>query len=342
MIIDDLLTSRLLLAELVRQIDGRLNIVLFDAADKALDYASRHRVDLVLTDYKMPDMDGIQVIRRLRAIEHYVDVPVVVITVVEDKSIRYQALDAGATDFLTKPLDEYETRVRCANLLELRRHKMVLSDRARVLKHQVDEAVAEIHSRELETLSKLAKAGEYHDSVTGNHLTRMGRYSGLIARNMDLDADSVHVIEVAAPMHDIGKIGIPHSILLKRERLSDEERKVMMTHPGIGHDILKGSPSKYLNVGAMIALGHHERFDGTGYPSGLAGRDIPVPARIVAVADVFDALSTQRSYKEAWSVADSIAYLQGAKGTQFDPVCVDAFCRDVGEVQAIVTELADS
>src|SRR6266446_5991458 len=246
LIVDDLFSSRLLLAEIVRQIDGKLNLELFDTPSRALEFARNNRVDMVLTDYKLPEFDGVQLVRQLRALPHCVDVPIVVITVVDDRRVRYEALEAGATDFLIKPLDEHETRARCANLLELRRHKIVLSDQARVLQYQVDKSVAEIHERELETLAKLAKAGEFRDKTTGNHLLRMGKYSALIAHNLGLAAETVHVMEFAAPMHDIGKIGIPDSILLKGGPLTPEEDLVMKNHPRIGYDILKGSPSKYL------------------------------------------------------------------------------------------------
>src|SRR4249920_2819476 len=203
MVIDDLFSSRLLLAEIVRQIDGKLNLELFDTPGRALEFARNNRVDMVLTDYKLPEFDGVQLVRQIRALPHCIDVPIVVITVVDDRQIRYNALEGGATDFLIKPLDEHETRARCANLLDLRRHKIVLSDQARVLQYQVDRSVSEIHERELETLSKLAKAGEFRDKTTGNHLVRMAKYSGLIAQNLGLGGDMMHVIEVAAPMHDI-------------------------------------------------------------------------------------------------------------------------------------------
>ncbi len=223
LVIDDLFSSRLLLAEIVRQIDGKLNLELFDTPGRALEFARNNRVDMVLTDYKLPEFDGVQLVRQIRALPHCVDVPIVVITVVDDRRIRYEALEAGATDFLIKPLDEHETRARCANLLELRRHKIVLSDQARVLQYQVDKSVAEIHERELETLAKLAKAGEFRDQTTGNHLMRMARYRALIGANLGLPPETVHVLEVAAPMHDIGKIGIPDAILLKEGPLTKPE-----------------------------------------------------------------------------------------------------------------------
>src|SRR5438477_2790905 len=238
LIIDDLFSSRLLLAEIVRQIDGKLNLELFDTPSRALEYARNNRVDMILTDYKLPEFDGIQLVRQLRSLPHCVDVPIIVITVVDDRKVRYEALEAGATDFLIKPLDEHETRARCANLLELRRHKIVLSDQARVLQYQVDKSVSEIHERELETLSKLAKAGEFRDRTTGNHLARMARYSALIGINIGLAPETVHVLEIAAPMHDIGKIGIADSILLKDGSLAADEDVVMKTHPRIGYDIL--------------------------------------------------------------------------------------------------------
>ena len=341
LIVDDLFSSRLLLAEIVRQIDGKLNLELFDTPSRALEFARNNRVDIVLTDYKLPEFDGIELVKQLRALPHCVDVPIVVITVVDDRKIRYDALEAGATDFLIKPLDDHETRARCANLLELRRHKIVLSDQARVLQYQVDKSVAEIHERELETLAKLAKAGEFRDKTTGNHLTRMARYSALIGQRLGLGTETVHVLEVAAPMHDIGKIGIPDSVLLKEGPLSPQEIDVMRAHPRIGYDILKGSPSKYLSMGAIIALGHHEKFDGSGYPNGLHAEDIPLVARIVAVADVFDALVSVRPYKRAWQVDEGLEFLRSQRGKHFDPTCVDAFLSDRPAIETIIREFAD-
>src|ERR1700687_1340202 len=341
LIIDDLFSSRLLLAEIVRQINGKLNLELFDTPSRALEYARNNRVDMILTDYKLPEFDGVQLVRQLRALPHCVDVPIVVITVVDDRKVRYEALAAGATGFLLKPLDEHETRARCANLLELRRHKIVLSDQARVLQYQVDKSVAAIHERELETLSKLAKAGEFRDRTTGNHLARMARYSALIGVNIGLATDTVHVLEFASPMHDIGKIGIPDTVLLKQGPLNAEEDSVMKNHPRIGYDILKGSPSKYLSMGAIIALGHHEKYDGSGYPNGLHGEDIPIVARISAIADVFDALVTTRPYKQPWPLEDGIAYLMEQKGKHFDPRCVEAFVGAADRVAEIQKEFGD-
>ena len=308
LIVDDLFSSRLLLAEIVRQIDGKLNLELFDTPSRALEFARNNRVDIILTDYKLPEFDGIELVKQLRALPHCVDVPIVVITVVDDRKIRYDALEAGATDFLIKPLDDHETRARCANLLELRRHKIVLSDQARVLQYQVDKSVAEIHERELETLAKLAKAGEFRDKTTGNHLMRMAKYSALIGRHLGLGAETVHVLEVAAPMHDIGKIGIPDAVLLKTQPLNAREFREMQRHPEIGERLLGDLRS--LAPVRPIVRHHHERLDGSGYPDGLRGSEIPLLAHIVSIVDVYDALTTPRPYRLALSHASAIAELR--------------------------------
>src|SRR5690349_11124361 len=170
---------------------------------------------------------------------------------------------------------------------------------------------------------------------------RMAKYSALIGQHLGLGAETVHVLEVAAPMHDIGKIGIPDAVLLKEGPLTTEEIDVMRGHPRMGYDILKGSPSKYLSMGAIIALGHHEKYDGSGYPNGLHGEDIPLVARVVAVADVFDALVSERPYKHAWGLDEGIDFLKGQRGKHFDPTCVDAFLADRARVQAINEEFGD-
>jgi two-component system response regulator RpfG len=272
LIVDDLFSSRLLIAEIVRQIDPKLNLELFDTPSRALEYARQNRVDMVLTDFKLPEFDGIELVKQIRGLSHCVDIPIVVITVVDDRQVRYNALEGGATDFLIKPLDEHETRARCANLLELRRHKIVLSDQARVLQYQVDRSVSEIHERELETLSKLAKAGEFRDKTTGNHSGPHGQVLGAHrakpgarrrhgARDRSRRADARHRQDRNPRLGaDEGRPAFPG------------ELEVMRSHPRIGYDILKGSPSKYLSMGSIIALGHHEKFDGHRIPERLARR----------------------------------------------------------------------
>jgi len=339
LIIDDQSTSRQILEELVTSLGERVVTDSFADPQAALTWARTNPPDLVLTDFKMPQMNGVEFTRRFRDL--YPDVPLVMVTSVEDREIRYQALESGATDFLTKPVDHTECRARCRNLLTLRQQQLIIKDRARWLEEKVGKATQEIVTRERETLLRLAKAGEYRDEETGCHVLRMAQFSSLIAERLGLSEEERHVIETAAPMHDIGKIGTPDNILLKPGKLDAEELVIMRTHARIGYEILKDSPSKYLQMGAVIARGHHEKFDGSGYPDGLAGEAIPLPARIVAVADVFDALTSERPYKHAWSIQDALQYLQAEQGRHFDPACVQAFLAQFDKVLKIRQQLQD-
>ncbi len=340
LIVDDQSTSRNILEELVSAIDEPNSVHAFASATEALSWAADNSPDLVLTDYKMPVMDGIKFTQRLRLINP--DVPIVMITATEDRAIRYQALEAGATDFLIKPVDHAECRARCRNLLALHQHRQFIEDRAKWLEKRIAEATNEIQSREKETLLRLAKAGEYRDEGTGNHVLRMAKYAGLIARTLGLPQAECETIEIAAPMHDIGKIGMPDAILRMPGKLDPDEWRIMQTHALVGYEILKDSPSKYLHTGAIIALGHHEKYDGTGYPEGLRNEEIPLAARIVAVADVFDALVTERPYKHMWSVEEVRSYLKDQRGKHFDPLCLDAFLSRMDEVLSAHHALRDT
>lgn len=339
LIIDDQFTSRRILEQLVTGLTDHLEVKLFAEPVSALKWTETHQPDLVLTDYKMPNMDGVSFIRRFR--EKYPDIPLVMVTGLEDKEIRYQALQAGATDFLTKPIDYTECLARCRNLLLLSHHQRLIKERAHLLEQKVAEATLEIRIREQETLLRLAKAGEYRDEETGNHVLRMAKFARLMAEKLGCPDGDCHVIEVAAPMHDIGKIGIADAILLKPGLLNADELRIMRTHARIGYEILKDSPSKYLQMGAVIALGHHERYDGTGYPSRLRGYEIPLEARIVAVADVFDALTSDRPYKKAWSIQDALNYLTAERGKHFDPDCIDAFLAQFDKILSIRQRFLD-
>jgi len=307
----------------------------------AVVWATRNVSDLVLVDYMMPEMDGIEFVKRLRALPGYEHVPIVMVTVHDDRKVRYAALDAGITDFLTKPVDARECLARCRNLLTLRRQHLVLEDRRRLLEHMVEDATREVREREKETLMRLARAGEFRDEETGYHLIRMARYSRLIATALTLEPDEAQTIELAAPLHDIGKIGIPDQILLKADRLDAAEWDIMRRHPVIGHEILKGSASKYVRMGALIALGHHEKYDGSGYPNGLVGDHIPLCARVVAVADVYDALTSVRPYKNAWSSEQAFDYVESQAGRHFDPRMVEAFHAVKKQVLQVQNEWRD-
>jgi two-component system response regulator RpfG len=341
MVVDDQSTGRAILEQVVRSLDERVTVEGFGRPVDAVVWATRHVADLVLIDYMMPDMNGVELAKRLRALPGYEHVPIMMVTAHDDRKVRYDALDAGVTDFLTKPVDARECMARCRNLLTLRRQHLALEDRRRLLESMVDDATREVRDRERETLMRLARAGEFRDEETGYHLVRMARYSRLIADTIGLDKDEAETIELAAPLHDIGKIGIPDQILLKAGRLSDSEGAVMRRHPLIGHEILKGSASKYVRMGSLVALGHHEKYDGSGYPNGVVGDHIALCARIVAVADVFDALTSARPYKQAWSFEQAFEFLAGQRGRHFDPQLVDAFIGVRDDVQRIQRELRD-
>lgn len=341
LIVDERGTSRSLLEGLARTLEPDVIVDSFDNPHSALACMQLATPDIIIADYRLPGMDGIELTRRVRAERRLADVPLIVVTVVEDRQIRCEALESGATDFLTRPIDPQEYRARCLNLLALRRSQKGVADRAKWLEDQVMHATREVRTRERETLMKLAKAGEYRDQDTGNHIIRMAKYARLIAEELNLTAMECDEIEAAAPMHDIGKIGIPDHILLKAGRHTPEEQAIMRRHPEIGHDILAGSPSRYLQMGAIIALGHHEQFDGSGYPQGLAGESIPLTARIVTVADVFDALTSVRPYKTAWSVEQALDFVKAGSGQHFDPACVRAFEMRLDAVVTIMQELTD-
>ncbi len=341
-IIDDEFTSRTILERVIQGIQKDIVTHTFASPRQALEWIQKNPVDLILLDYNMQEMNGLVLVEALRSHQELATVPAVVITSHDERGVRYGALDAGATDFMTKPIDPYECKVRCRNLLLLRQHEKSLREHSNELEVAVNRAVKKIREREQDTLLCLAKAGEFRDADTGNHVMRMARYARLIAEALDLGTAQCELIQMAAPMHDIGKIGIPDQILLKAGRLSPEEFAVMKSHPHIGHTILKESPSPILQLGARIALGHHEKFDGSGYPKGLAGQDIPLEARIVAVADVFDALTSARPYKRAWPNVQALAYLQDNRERHFDPHCVEAFLQQLDAVFQIQEDLMDT
>lgn len=340
-IVDDQSTGRTILSKVVQQIADNIDVIEFERPQDVLVWLESNYPDLIITDYRMPDMNGVDFIKALRKKDGCHDIPIMMITVVSEKEVRYDALDAGATAFLTRPIDQIECRTSCRNLLKSYEQHLIIQDRAEWLAEQVEVATQKIILQERETLLRLAKAGEYRDEETGNHVIRMAKYSRQIAEELGFsELDSDH-IEYAASMHDIGKIGIPDNVLLKEDKLDADEWTIMQTHTTIGYSILANSQSKYMQMGAIIALYHHERFDGNGYPKGLQGDEIPLIARIVSVADVYDALVSDRPYKKAWPMSDAIDYLNKQAGTQLDPRCVEAFRKRIPQIIKIQSDYAD-
>ena len=339
------MTQRVLIVD-----DSDINLILFGALVKKLDncephsfadpleglaWATANAPDLIIVDYMMPHIDGLEFIERLRVLPGREHVPILMITANDQKQVRYRALNIGANDFLTKPVDKVEFLARAKNMLTLSAARNALSNRAEWLADEVRKATAEILARESDTVLRLCKAAEFRDPETGAHILRMAHYSQLIAANLGLPADQQKLLLEAAPMHDIGKVGIPDGILLKPGRLDPNEFSVMKKHTVFGYELLKGSHSRILQAGAEIALSHHEKWDGSGYPNALSGENIPIFGRIVAVADVYDALTSERPYKRAWSREDALKHIRNNSGSHFDPVCVQAFFQNLDAVDAI-------
>jgi len=341
LVVDDVALNLTLMKHLVARLDD-CEPVLFDRSAAALAWCATHDPDLVIVDYMMPAPDGIEFARRFRVLPGAAETPLLMVTANTDIEVRYAALQAGINDFLTKPVDRTELIARATNMLRLRRAQKALAGRAQWLEAEVRKATAQIASRELETVVRLARAAEFRDPETGAHIQRMAHYSRLIAAAIGLPEHEQEIVLLAAPLHDVGKLGTPDRILLKAGRLDAAEWDIMKRHATIGYEILRESASPAIHAGAIIAWSHHERFDGSGYPRGLRGEDIPLYGRIVAIADVFDALTSERPYKERWSVEQAFSYMREQSGRHFDPALLAAFERCRAAILDIMGRYGDT
>lgn len=298
--------------------------------------------DLVLLDIRMPHMNGIQVMEALKQQLGDEFLPVLVLTAQTDQATRLAALEAGARDFLTKPFAQWEVLLRIRNMLESRIYYKNQRLRADDLEARVRERTTELRQSQRQIVQCLGRAGEYRDNETGAHVMRMSRSCQLLAQQVGMDAQAAEMLMLASTMHDVGKIGIPDQILLKPGRLTDEERSIMERHVTIGADIVMNfTRAPILEVARSVILHHHEKWDGSGYPHGLIGSAIPVEGRIAAVCDVFDALTSSRPYKQAWSVERAMSLLHEEAGSHFDPRLVSAFEQILPQVLQLRDELPD-
>lgn len=274
--------------------------------------------DLILLDVMMPEMDGYEVLRHLKADPRTTSIPVIFVTALSDEGDEYRGLELGAVDYITKPISPSIVQARVRTHLHLHEQNRLLESRVR-------ERTEELQRTQLEIIRRLGRAAEFRDNETGLHVIRMSHYSRLLVEAITANSEWADLVFHAAPMHDIGKIGIPDHILLKPGKLSPEEWAIMATHPTIGGQIIGDDPSPLMRMSREIAENHHEKWNGSGYPRGVSGNDIPLAARIVSLADVFDALTTARPYKPAWSVEEAVALIDRESGSHFDPSLVTVF-----------------
>lgn len=361
-IIDDEPTNVKVVSRLL-QMDGYSKFVTTCDAREAMDLIWREAPDIVLLDLMMPHVSGLEILRTLRRHEATKMTPVVILTASTDREMRIDALRRGANDFLNKPIDPSELAPRVGNLLALKRHQDQLRGYSRRLEAAVKRRTAELEASRRDILHCLARAAEYRDDDTGHHVIRVGRYARLVAEGLGMDEEYLDRIEQAAQLHDVGKIGVADDILRKPGRLSESEFELMRKHSSFGKHVLQRiSPqeemalrhhasiganvlgigrSPVLDMAMRIALTHHEWWDGTGYPLGLQGEDIPLEGRITAVADVFDALSTKRPYKEAFPLDKCFAIMSEEHSSHFDPTVLDAFVLKRREIVEVQMQFAD-
>ena len=335
LIVDDE-EANIILIERILTIGGYHNFQSTTDSTKAIELYQQQKSHLILLDLNMPVFDGFDVMHQLAAIEDGDSFPsILVLTAQTDRDTRIRALDSGAKDYVHKPFDRVELLSRIRNQLEVKRLHETIQDQNNFLEEKVAERTQELHNTRLEVIHRLGLAAEYRDNETGLHIIRMSKVSAELARAIGLPENECEMILNSSPMHDIGKLGIPDSVLLKPGKLDADEWQIMKTHTLIGAEILSGGDSELLEQALLIAMTHHEKWDGTGYPKGLKGEEIPLVGRIVALADVFDALTSERPYKKAWSVHAAIEYIKDMSDKQFDPELVKVFVSILPKVQEI-------
>jgi len=346
LIIDDLQQNiDLMEAQLVAQ---DYEIRKATSGEEALASLCSTDIDLVLLDVMMPGMDGFEVTRRIRQNHALRRIPIILVTALRGIEDRVKGIDAGCDDFLSKPVDKTELIARINSLLRVKAYNDLVKNYQTQLEKEVASRTVELtaafdqlKASAQDTIYRLSMAMEYKDEDTGAHIKRMSRYAAAVASRLGLDDHLIETILLAAPLHDLGKLGIPDAILLKPGKLDEHEWEIMKTHSKIGADILKGSTAEHLNLAESIARSHHEKWDGSGYPDGLRGTQIPIAVRCCSIADVFDALTSRRPYKEPFPLKEALKIVAGGRGTHFDPAVVDAFFDIQEEILAIKTEFSD-
>jgi len=333
--------SNLQLLRMLLESEGYTNVITVNDPTGVLDLVLHHHADLILLDLNMPVMDGYEVMNQLIASMGKHVPPIMVLTAQHDQGFRTRALTGGARDYVTKPFDRIELLARVRNLLEAQLLQQFMFNQKDALEFMISERTREIQETRLQVIRRLGRAAEYRDNETGFHILRMSQISMVLGRAYGMTSREYDILLNASPMHDIGKIGIPDNVLLKPGKLTKDEWEIMKTHPVIGADILSGDQSDLLMMARRIALSHHEKWDGSGYPYGISGNEIPIEGRIVAVADVFDALTSVRPYKHAWPVDEAVEYIRDNSGKHFDPQLAAYFLDNLDEIIAISRRYAE-
>jgi putative two-component system response regulator len=337
LVVDDEEPNVLLLERILAEA-GYVDAVSTTEPEQVRGLVERFRPDLIILDLHMPRMDGFAVMEQLKAsIDPASYPPILVLTADITREVKHRALVDGAQDFLTKPLDMEEVLLRIRNILNIRFLEQALREEKSSLEGRVRDRTKELEDAQTETFERLALAAEFRDDDTGEHTRRVGSSAALIASELELPADEVDMLRRAAALHDVGKIGIPDQILLAPRSLTVEEFEIVKTHTEIGARLLSGSRSPTLRMAEVVAWSHHERWDGTGYAS-ISGTDIPLVGRITTVADVFDALTHKRPYKDPWPVEKALTEIRDQRGKQFDPEATDAFLRIADQLPPVVNE----
>lgn len=336
LLVDDTKTN---LDVLIRSLGDDYRLAVARDGQKALAYAGRNRLDLILLDIMMPEMDGYAVCRKLKENPETSEIPVIFVSAMDSPGDKTRGFEIGAVDYITKPFDASEVKARVKTQLHLKLARQALRNEKAALEEMVVERTRKIAETQTEILERLGLAAELRDTETGAHIKRMSEFCRLLGRALEFSADDFNQLALASTMHDVGKVGIPDTILLKPGRLTAEEFDIMKNHSVIGARILSGSRSRLLQEAEVISLTHHEKWDGRGYPSGLKGEEIPLVGRIACICDVFDALISNRPYKKAWPFPAALAEIKAGSGTDFDPQLVELFLSLEPELRRIVAAL---
>ena len=340
LVVDDEAANIRLIAKLL-EVNGYSNVVCTQDPLQVASLYQQHKSALILLDINMPNLDGYGVMDQLNKLTNNQPPAILVLTAQITQSFRQRALDSGARDYVTKPFEANELLSRVRNLLEVEMAHKYMRHQNEILEQRVEERTRAIHDTRLQVVYHLGRAAEYRDNETGLHIIRMSKMAAVIAKASGMNNEQCDLLLNAAPMHDIGKIGIPDHILLKPGKFEPDEWKIMQTHAQIGADILSGDDSDLMTMAHTIALTHHEKWNGKGYPNALIEDDIPLVGRITALADVFDALTSERPYKKAWSVEDAVNLIKQERGQHFDPKLVDILIEKLAELIAIREQYAE-